>query len=96
MREDFEIQGMHCQGCAAKIRQALEDLPGVSRAEVTLEPPRARLDLKAPVALSELDAALRRVGGYSIVRARAFDPPAGFDDGGIERSSAATTAATNE
>lgn len=35
MQAEFHIQGMHCESCAADIRETLEETAGVERAEVT-------------------------------------------------------------
>lgn len=35
MKAEFHIQGMHCESCAADIKEALEETAGVERAEVT-------------------------------------------------------------
>jgi copper chaperone CopZ len=35
MKAEFHIQGMHCESCAADIRETLEETAGVERAEVT-------------------------------------------------------------
>lgn len=66
MRESFAVRGMHCNACVARIRTALEEVPGVSAAEVTLDPPRARVDAGGPVDREKVEAALRKAGDYSI------------------------------
>lgn len=35
MRAELHIKGMHCDSCAANIREALEETAGVSSADVT-------------------------------------------------------------
>ena len=35
MKAEFHIQGMHCESCAADIKETLEETAGVERAEVT-------------------------------------------------------------
>lgn len=35
MRAEFHIDGMHCESCAADIKETLEETAGVERAEVT-------------------------------------------------------------
>ena len=39
----LSITGMACGGCVASVQSVLAALPGVALAEVTLEPPRARV-----------------------------------------------------
>ena len=59
----FQIQGMHCQSCVAKVSQALS--PFAERVEVTLQPPQAILhDSKSN--LKTLQNALSQVGKYQI------------------------------
>ena len=35
MKAEFHIKGMHCESCAASIKETLEDTAGVSSADVT-------------------------------------------------------------
>ncbi len=35
MRAEFHIKGMHCDSCAANIKEALEETAGVESADVT-------------------------------------------------------------
>ena len=35
MKAEFHIEGMHCESCAANIRETLEDTAGVRSADVT-------------------------------------------------------------
>ncbi|HEX8851955.1 MAG TPA: cation transporter [Pyrinomonadaceae bacterium] len=35
MKAEFHIKGMHCESCAADIRETLEETAGVERADVT-------------------------------------------------------------
>lgn len=65
----FEISGMHCEGCAARVRQAAQELaPG---ATVTLEPPRLTLPETATVDAEAIDRRLAELGDYRVT------PPAG-------------------
>ncbi len=43
MKTTIRIGGMHCGGCADRIRRVLEREPGVREAEVSLEEERARV-----------------------------------------------------
>jgi copper chaperone CopZ len=63
MTQVFEISGMHCGGCASRVRQAVAALaPG---AVVTLEPPRLTLPEGVALDAAALNAALAKLGGYS-------------------------------
>ena len=54
-RRELALDGLHCMKCVARVKAALEALPGVA-AEVTLDPQRAivRMDREVP------DEALRK------------------------------------
>lgn len=57
---------MHCESCIGKIEGALEKVEHVSRAEVTLSPPKATLELHSEVPFSLLQAAVSSVGNYEL------------------------------
>ena len=62
MAQDFEITGMHCNGCVNRVAKALRALDaGVA---VTLEPPRANFSDAAPVSLDSVNATLAKIGDY--------------------------------
>lgn len=64
MTQLYRIKNMHCHSCIAKITTALEPL--TTHIEVTLEPPQAKLDLKAGASLQTLNDKLATVGQYSL------------------------------
>lgn len=37
MKKNISVRGMSCQGCALRVKEALEELPDVERVEVFLE-----------------------------------------------------------
>jgi copper chaperone CopZ len=47
MRTQFHLDGMHCDSCAASIKQALESTAGVRRADVSLHGKTADIDFDA-------------------------------------------------
>jgi len=49
----LEVRGMSCGNCSAAVTRALEAIPGVKRAKVTLDPGRAEVKGKSldPAAL---------------------------------------------
>ena len=64
----YGIEGMHCGHCVSRVQKALEGLAGVARAEIGLEPPRARLELTDPApGFAALAAAVEGVG-YHLVK----------------------------
>ncbi|MBC7932390.1 MAG: cation transporter [Rubrivivax sp.] len=44
MKAEFDIQGMHCDSCAALIKETLEETAGVKRADVTFNGKTAVVD----------------------------------------------------
>ncbi|WP_172332059.1 heavy metal translocating P-type ATPase [Mangrovicoccus sp. HB161399] len=61
--EEWRVTGMDCGSCAAKVRGAVERLPGVSAVEVTLMAERLRLELDGgQCSRAEVETAVRAVG----------------------------------
>jgi copper chaperone len=60
----FTIAGMHCGGCVARVKKALQPL--ADEVEVTLAPPQARLVADAPPDLAAVRAAVAGAGGYTV------------------------------
>lgn len=56
---------MSCNGCRTKVKNALNGIEGVS-AEVTLEPPQARIKMDKHIPTEKLQEALSAVGDYTI------------------------------
>jgi copper chaperone CopZ len=52
MRTQFHLDGMHCDGCAATIKHALESTSGVQKADVTLHGKTATVDFDENVVQS--------------------------------------------
>jgi copper chaperone CopZ len=63
MEQRFTIEGMHCQGCVTRARQALAPLG--DEVTVTLDPPEAVIEGADAVSLEQVQAALSRVGSYT-------------------------------
>ena len=63
----FKVTGMGCQNCAAKVKKALEALPGVEKAEVDFPAKQAEITLSAPVADQALKDAVAAAGKYALV-----------------------------
>jgi copper chaperone len=62
MEQHFEITGMHCGGCVKRVTRALEPL--ADAVSVTLEPPRAVLQVDAPLTPEAVQAALSAIGEF--------------------------------
>ena len=76
MTHDYDIVGMHCGSCVAKIGAALRGLPDVTEAEVTLQPPRARVTMSRHVPDERLRQAVSDAGDYRIEPAAQAEPTA--------------------
>lgn len=69
MTRVFEIAGLHCEGCATRVRNAAQELaPG---ATVTLEPPRLTLPETATLDATAINRRLAELGDYRVL------PPSG-------------------
>jgi copper chaperone CopZ len=64
MEQIFEISGMHCGGCVNRVTRALKEL--VDDVVVTLDPPRATLNVAAPVSLQAVRQAVAGAGDYEV------------------------------
>lgn len=60
---DLRITGMTCESCAAHVREALEEVPGVCEAEVSYPAASAQITLRGKVPLAQLTEAVA-VRGY--------------------------------
>lgn len=66
MTEQFEIQGMTCSHCVARVKKAIETVEQVQEAKISLESPQATITLKDNINIEELQAAIQDAGDYSI------------------------------
>jgi len=41
---ELQVRGLHCAGCVARLKKQLEKVPGVERAEVSLQDQSARVE----------------------------------------------------
>ena len=62
MQQTFSIEGMHCGACVARVTRALEPL--ADRVEVTLDPPRAVLDVPRALDPAAVRTAVAAAGRY--------------------------------
>jgi copper chaperone CopZ len=70
MQRTYDISGMHCQSCVAKVAKALESVAGVASARVSLYPPQARVDMGPHVPTESLDQAVKTAGDYQVTEAK--------------------------
>ena len=67
MQQEFRIEGMHCNGCVARVTKALQAI--ADDVQVTLDPPRATLETEDPLSLDDVKAAVKKAGDYSVTPA---------------------------
>lgn len=58
---DFEIEGMHCENCAAKVTRAINAIDGAA-AEVSLATKRAHVECDREIAPATIIAAVTKKG----------------------------------
>jgi copper chaperone CopZ len=66
MTHDYAIEGMHCQSCVTRVGAALRGVAGVTAADVSLAPPRARVEMSRHVPTDELARAVTTAGDYRL------------------------------
>jgi copper chaperone CopZ len=64
MEQQFEITGMHCGGCVNRVAKALKPL--ANEVSVTLDPPRATLEVDAPLTLDDVRTAVAAAGEFGV------------------------------
>lgn len=72
MKNTYQIEGMHCAACVAKITGALQGI--ADQVEVTLNPPSAILTGDVLPDVNALNAAVAKVGGYTLKSVSAAAP----------------------
>ena len=72
MTHTYNITGMTCNACVAKVRTELLKLPDVTSAEVQLDTPQATITMQKHISMATLQAAIARAGAkYTITEADA-------------------------
>lgn len=66
MKHGYKITGMHCEACVGKIQKAISAIPGVESAEVTLNPPQAKVVMSHHIQTEILNSAVKGTGKYSL------------------------------
>jgi copper chaperone len=64
MQQVLQIAGMHCGACVKRVTNALKSV--APKVTVSLDPPRAVLDVAEALPLAQLAAALAQAGDYQI------------------------------
>ena len=69
MTHTYNITGMTCSGCVAKVKTELLKLPDVTAAEVQLAAPQAVITMQKHISTSALQEAVGKAGKYTITEA---------------------------
>lgn len=72
----YEVDGMHCDGCAQAIVAELTETPGVQQAECTFESKRATVRFAAPATRESVEHAVTKLG-YKVAPAAPAAPADG-------------------
>ncbi|MBX3355926.1 MAG: heavy-metal-associated domain-containing protein [Phycisphaeraceae bacterium] len=72
---EYEIEGMHCKGCASSVRRRIARLPGVANCTVDLETKRAVVELEEPQNDAAIRSAILRLGYKIRVPIASADTP---------------------
>lgn len=70
MTHEYNISGMTCKGCVAKVKSELLKLGDVINAEVQLEAPQATITMQHHIPTEALQTAIGKAGQYSIAEAQ--------------------------
>ncbi len=62
----LKVSGMTCGGCVKSVTKVLQALPGVSRAEVTLQPGEAKVEFDAARVTREAMAQAIADAGFEV------------------------------
>jgi len=63
----LKIDGMSCQHCVMRVRKAVDGLPGVSQADVSIGTARVTYD-ESKVKVADLERAIEKAG-YKVAKA---------------------------
>ena len=62
MTNTLQIEGMSCEHCARKVKDALEEIAGMTRVEVALKAQTADIELAVEIDQTRLAAAIDNAG----------------------------------
>jgi copper chaperone len=67
---EFDVEGMSCGGCTGSVQRALDNVDGVSHAEVTLHPGGASVQIDpSRVSAAHIEAVIAKLGYSAHARA---------------------------
>lgn len=67
MTHTYKVTGMTCGKCLQTVKITLEKISGIEKADVTLEPPQAVINMKHHIPVVVMNKALAKSGKYSLV-----------------------------
>ena len=59
---ELKVEGMHCTGCSTRLQKVLNNLEGVSKAEVSFETGVAKIDYDGRLDLDDIKNAIIDAG----------------------------------
>lgn len=67
MKQKFQINGISCGGCIARVKKTLEDHPNIEKAEIFLAPKGATvITMNKALSIDQLQKQLNTIEGYTI------------------------------
>ncbi len=67
MKQKFQINGISCGGCVARVKKTLEEHPNIEKAEIFLAPKGATfITMTEKLSITELQKQLSKLNGYTI------------------------------
>lgn len=66
MIHTYKLDGMHCGSCVGRVQTALEQVEGVKKVIVSLNPPEAVVNMAGHIDTAVLDRAVQSAGAYSL------------------------------
>ena len=69
-QQQFSVDGLHCEGCAHTVTDALMTLPAVTSVDVELDTKATstvRIEAEPPLSAAEVQAALDSRGNFSVL-----------------------------
>ena len=76
MTHTYDITGMTCNGCVAKVKSELLKMGDVTTADVQLAAPQATITMQRHISLPKLQEALSRSGNFRITESAHHEPVA--------------------
>lgn len=73
MTHVYEISGMTCSSCVAKVKSALLKIPNIDSIDVSLETHSAKISMSKHISNAELQSKLSEAGKYRIISADHID-----------------------